>query len=270
MDAIKQFIETWWLIGPILAWLAWLPFSIWRSARRLARLSASESKIRRGDTRELRTKAPFRRGDFAAKAEIVRRERVKGTAIAMVILVAWYPSLVAISRLVPTLPRGWLIAYQGILFVAAMGSYLAFTARGSRLTRRSGLICPACGMELVGIHGQGRSQELIQDRVLETGKCPECKKQLLDPAEVGPESQAPLTLAEHALYLGICAALLAGIIAMLYDGTRTVDANAWTRCRRLYDRAYTAPDSIVIDSTVARGSRITCGDQRRSNTPRDG
>jgi hypothetical protein len=250
MNAIKHFIENWWGV----LFLAYLWASIWRSAHRRRRLSAAESEVPRGDARELRTKAPFRRADFAAKAEIVRKEGAKGTLIAMVILLAWYPSLVAISRLVPTLPRASLIAYQAILFVAAMGSLLAFTARGSRLARRSGLICPACGDELTGTYGRGRFQKGVQERVLETGKCPWCRAQLLDPSEVESVSQT-LTLAER----GVIAVLVAGLIVMLYFARAQVRTNASNRCRRLYARAYTASDSVVIDSTrLARRDSVNC------------
>jgi hypothetical protein len=261
MSAIKHLLDFWWV--PALTLLA---VSVWGPARRLAKLNALERKNQRHYPRELNTKAPFRRHDFAAKAAIVRKERMRGTAIAMVILLLWYPSLIAISRLLPSLPHGWLTAYQAILFVAAMGSYLTFIARGSRLARRSGLICPACGMELVGIRQRaGRPQDLIQDLVLETGKCPGCKKQLLDPAEVGPvENLGP---DDTVLYAGACVALVAGIVVMLYFGTAQVDPNAWTRCRRLYARSYTASDSILIDSTVAPRNHVTCEYFRRNNNP---
>ena len=188
-------------------------------ARRLDKLSASESKVPRRATRVIRTNAPLRRRDFAEKADIVRREVVKGIAIALAIAIAWQPSLIAIYQLVPSLPRESLIVYQAMLFVAAMGSLLAFTARGSRLARRSGLVCPACGMVLAGTGRRGRWKYWLQDRVLETGKCPGCSKQLLDPDEVGPVSEN-LKRDDTALYVVMCVALLAGIIAMVYLGTR--------------------------------------------------
>ena len=261
MNAIKHFVENWWLVLLILASLG---VSIWRPARRLAKLAAAEARIPRHYTRVIHTKAPFRRHDFAAKADIVRREVVKGIAIALAVVFAWPLSLIAISHFLPSLPRGSLIAYQGILFVAAMGSLLALTASGSRLARRSGLVCPACGMELAGIARQGRLKFWLQDQVLETGKCPGCGKQLLDPAEVGPSEN--LGPDDTALWIGMCVVGVAGIIAMLYFGTRQVDAKVWARCRRLYGRAYTASDSVVIDSTpVARKGLYTCGDLRRSN-----
>ena len=250
-----HFLESWW--APLMLaglWVWALHSIIWRWARRRLGLSAAESAIPRHHARHLRTNAPFRRADFAAKAEIVRKKSVKGIAIAMVILLAWYPSLVAISRLLPTLPHGALIAYQAILFVVAMGSVLVSARRESRLARRSGLICPACGMELTGTYRHGRFQKLVQDRVLETGKCPGCKKQLLDPAEVGSVSQT-LTLAEH----GVIAVLVAALIVMLYFGRAQVRTNASNHCHRLYARAYSASDSVVIDSTrLASGDRVDC------------
>src|SRR3954469_22101687 len=106
---MNQILEHWWF--PVLI-VALCGVRVWRSARRLARLSASESKIRRVDTPELSTNAPFRRADFAAHAEIVRKERVKGTAIAGVIFVAWPALLFAISRLAPSVPHRSLVAFQ--------------------------------------------------------------------------------------------------------------------------------------------------------------
>jgi hypothetical protein len=188
---------------------------------------------------------------------------VKGTAIAMVILLLWGPSLFAITRLVPTVPRASLIAYQAILFVAAMASLFVFTERGSRLARRSGLVCPGCGMELAGTIGLRRTKVLIQDRVLETGKCPGCSKQLLDPAEVGPVLADPKPH-DTALYVGICVVLVAGIVVMVYLTRAQNQVNATNRCRRLYARAYTASDSVVIDSTrLARGDSVNCEYFRR-------
>jgi hypothetical protein len=255
VNAIKQFLQHWW------AWLllAYLGSGIWRMAHgRLGPPSAAEPVGRLDDTPVLRTKAPFRRDDFAAKAEIVRKEGAKGTLIAVAILFAWAPSLVAISRFIPTLPRASLIAYQAMLFVVAMGSIVVFTQRESRLGRRSGLICPACGDELTGTYRGGRFQKLVQDRVIETGKCPGCGAQLLDPSEVGSVSQT-LTLAEHAQYIGVIAVLLAGLIVSLYFGTAQVRTNVSNHCRPLYAGAYTASDSVVIDSTrLARGDRVNC------------
>jgi hypothetical protein len=253
MNAIKHFfLENLW----VLLFLAWLGNSTWRFAHRLPRLSATESKVPRDYTREIRTKAPFRRLDFAAKAEIVRKEMVKGTVIVMVILVGFGPSWVAVSRLAPNLPHGAFAAYEAIMFVVAMGSLLGFAVRADLLARRSGLICPSCGLDLAGTYGR-RAQSLIQDHVLETGKCPKCKTQLLDPAEGGPilENLKPN---DTALGIGICAAMVVVIVAMVYFTGENVAANEWTRCRRLYDSAYTASDSVAIDSTVAPRNKATC------------
>jgi hypothetical protein len=262
IHAIKNFLDSGWYLALILGALGFL---ILRSALRLARLSASESKITRGYTDEVRTNAPFRRRDFAAKAEIVRKETGKGTVIAMAILVVWCPSLVAITRLVPTISRGSLIAYTAILFVAAMASFFVFTARGSRLARLSGLICPGCGMDLTGTSEVDRFRYVIEDRVLETGKCPGCNKQLIDSSEVGPVSQS-LTRADKARYMGLVGALVVGIIVMVYYGTAMVDAKAWARCRTLYDGAYNSSDSVAIDSTTLEPRNHTaCGYFRRSH-----
>jgi hypothetical protein len=252
MNAIKHFLNNWWLLPLILTWPA---VSIWRSARRIARLSAAESKVPRDHTREIRTKAPFRRLDFAAKSKIVRKEMAKGTMIAIVILVGFGPSLVLVSRLAPNLPHGALVGYEAIMVVVALGSLLRFAMRADLLARRSGLICPACGLVLTRTYGPRRAQYPIEDHVFETGKCPVCRAQLLDPAEVGPVVE-DLQPNDTALWIGICAAMVVVIVVMVYFTGEQTAVNAWNRCRRLYDGAYTASDSAVVDSTkLARNDR---------------
>ena len=262
MNAIKQFLEAYWF--PTL-FLAWLVVWLWRASHRLGRRSTAGLEVQRDEAHTIGTSAPFRRADFAAKAEISRREIAKGLLVGGAILIAAPPALVAISWLVPTLTRGFFRTAMTISVAAAITSLFAFALRASRQTRRSGLICPACGIELVGRGGTRLNEFLLQDRVLETGKCPRCNTQLLDPAEVRPISQTS-TRAEHARYIGIIAVLLAGVVALVYFANASISAKRLARCRSLYARAHSASDSVVIDSThAARGDLVTCGELLGSN-----
>jgi hypothetical protein len=261
---MMHILENWWF--PTLV-VAWCGLTMWRSTRHPTRPSALKSKIRPHATRELHPKAPFRRADFAAKAEIARKESAKGATIALAIIVAGGPLGVVITRLFPHLPRVFFIVFMTIYFAGVVGPYVLFTARGSLLARRSGLICPACGIELEGAAGVRNLAYLIENRVLETGKCPGCRAQLLDPSEVGPVPWTS-TRAETARGVGLIAVLLAVLVVMVYFTHKQVTANAWSRCRRLYDRAYTAADSVAIDSTrLDRDDSVGCEYFRRTHDP---
>jgi hypothetical protein len=259
---MKHILENWWFPALVLTCMA---VSFWRSARRVVKRSAAESKIPRVYPREIRTNAPFRRGDFIAKADIAERETIKGLVIAMVVVVGGTPSLVAISRHAPSL-RHMLSTYLTMLPFIGIGSILAFSVRGSLLARRSGLVCPACGINLTSAYTRGRVRYLVENVVLETGKCPACKEQLLDPAEVGPESRN-FSPAGYAGVVGLLAVMIAGIITLNYFTHKQNDANAWARCRRLYARAYSASDSVVIDSTRLHSDGRGCEYFRRTHEP---
>lgn len=112
--------------------------------------------------------------------------------------------------------------------------------------RRIGLVCNACGAELVG--AMGVAGAWIQDRVFETGKCPRCGAQLLDPEEVGPESRT-FTYADNARALGLIAALLAALGAAAHN---PVDSGA-----------------VDVKPLNERGT-VTCGDLRRAGRLADG
>jgi hypothetical protein len=256
MNAIKQFLEAYWFATLAGAWVVW---RVWHR-QRLRSTPALE--IKRDDAPKLRTKAPFSRADFAAKAEISRREMAKGVFIGMGILIAVPPALAAISWLVPTMPRGFFRIVMTISCVVAVAALFVFALRGSRQTRRTGLVCPACGMELVGPGGTRMHPFSLQDRVLETGKCPGCNTQLLDEAEVQPSNE-PMTRAEYA----IIAVLVVLLIATVYFARASISANRLARCHDRYARAHSASDSVVVDSTPAtRGERVTCGELLGSNS----
>lgn len=205
--------------------------------------------------------APFRREDFAARAEAARREMGKGFFAAMAIFLFGFPALFAASWLAPETVGP---IFQPLMYVILGGSIagmFALAARADRIARRSGLVCPACGRGLVG---QGRSDSLIHERVLETGKCPKCGAQLLDPAEVAPVDRR-MTGADHARALVIIATLLTALGATSYFGNRAINARRVMACNRRYAAAQSAADSVVVDArTLNKKGTLTCGDLRRS------
>jgi hypothetical protein len=215
--------------------------------------------------KKIHIKAPFRRADFAAKAEIPRHEMAKGFVIGFVTLVAAPPALAAMRWLVPTLPHGFFRTAMTIICVVAIVSMFAFVLRGSRLTRRSGLVCPACGAELVGPAGTRLHPRSVQNQVLETGKCPACGAQLLDPTEVKPISRTS-TRAEQAWMTVVLVVLVAGLVPYIYFAKKSIDANRLARCHNRYARAHSASDSIVVDSTrPVRDYAVTCGELLRTS-----
>jgi hypothetical protein len=265
MNTIKSFIENYWwatlftVIVVVWAWRAW---------RRSTRSSPPALEIPRRDTRDIPSTSPFRRSDFAAQAEIVRREMVKGFGIGMAIFLIGFPALLAVNWLAPTSLRGSFGAVAFVLCAAGVAAMLLFAIRGSRMMRRIGLVCPACGAELVGTMGVAGAW--IQDRVFETGKCPRCRAQLLDPTEVGPEPRT-LTRADHARVLGLIAALLTALGAITYFGNASVAARRSASCNRRYAAAHSSVDSGAVDvRRLNERGTVTCGDLRRAGRLTDG
>jgi hypothetical protein len=99
-----------------------------------------------------------------------------------------------------------LVVLLGISAVSAA----AYLVMATRLARRVGLTCSACGFAFVT--GRRHGPHSV-DEVLQTGKCPGCRKQLLNEVEVGPrhdprESRyAPLWFIGSVLVIaGVCVA----------------------------------------------------------------
>jgi hypothetical protein len=151
---------------------------VWR-ALRLARQHAQTESVEyvRDEAHGSGTTAQFRRDDFAAKAEIINKQKMRGA-----IPVLFFGGVAAIYALQSTLSREASIVALAIVVAVAVGWNQLFLRRARRLARSSGLKCHACGMELVGQTGR----VWIDDYVLETGKCPGCEAQLLDPSDVRP------------------------------------------------------------------------------------
>jgi hypothetical protein len=258
MNTIREYLEHYWRATFVAALVV---ASVWRM-RRLSGLSVPAAVARRAENRKIPERAPFRRNDFAAKSNIARREMLKALIIPALIFLGAPPALAAIYSLVPTLPRGVPRAPLYIMYAVAIASMFAFVLRASRLARRSGLVCPACGMELVGLGGTRLRHWSIQQRVLESGKCPSCGEQLLDPTEVGPVSR-PAT-GEQARLNIVFALLLVSTVIFTYFAVKSIRAANLTRCQNRYARALSAADSTVVDSTRvgARRSNVSCGDLR--------
>lgn len=212
--------------------------------------------------RDIASRSPFRRSDFAARAEGLRRELVKGFGIGLGVLVIGFPVLFGVNWLAPNLLPGSFGTVVPALSAVALASMLLFAVRGSRLMRRRGLVCPRCGTELVGI--MGNAGEWIQDRVLETGKCPGCQAQLLDPAEVGPEPRT-FARADHLRALGLIVTLSAALGGIIYFGNASVAAKRAASCNRRYAAALGPTDSSAVDARpLNQRGTLTCGDLRRA------
>ncbi len=187
---------------------------------------------------------------------------VKGFGIGLGIYIVVSPASLALVALAPSLlPRSFATTVQMILLAVVIVLGLAYAYRGSRQGRRMGLLCPGCGGELVGTMGDG---PWIQDLVLETGKCPTCHIQLLDPGEVGPVPRT-LSRGDHVRGVAWIAALLGGIAATAYFGNAAIRGRRSVNCNRRYAAAQNAADSAVVDARVL-GTRatVTCGEMRRS------
>ena len=124
---------------------------------------------------------PFRRADLAERTEVLRRKTLRqwaiwlGPLLIVFLLVFWLPLLLPSLRGPPLVP--FLLTF--IVVLSAVAFFLGL--RGERWTRASGLVCPSCGGLLFGTRRRGA---LVHLEVLETGRCPQCRTQLLHPAEV--------------------------------------------------------------------------------------
>jgi hypothetical protein len=178
---------------------------VWRALRLARQRSQTESvEYLRDDVHGSGTAAQFRRDDFAAKAELVNKQKMKGA-----VPIFFFGGVAAIYALQSTLSREASIFALGILVAVAVGWNQVFVRRARRLARSSGLKCHACQMELVGQTGG----VWIDDYVLETGKCPGCEAQLLDPADVQPIS-IPKDNSRTRIIVRVV--VIATLVALLY------------------------------------------------------
>ena len=164
----------------------------------------------------------------------------------------------AVAAYFPGIGRRALVTAMEVFLGAAIAAMFWSAARYDRAVKRLGLRCPTCGAALVG--GE-RGQLPAEDYILETGHCRGCRRQILDPAEVGPPEPAPRgsALRGGAVFV----VLLLGLAGTLYFGRRALDRGAAAVCRGRYAAARTAADTARVDaSTVGRKEPRLCGPLR--------
>src|SRR5687768_11510789 len=144
---------------------------------RLARQHARTESVEyvRDEVHGSGSPAQFRCDDFAAKAEIVNKQKMRGA-----VSVFFFGGVAVIYALQSTLSREASIVALAIVVAVAVGWNQQFDRRAKRLARSSGLRYHACHGELVG----EVSGVWIDDHALETGQGPGCEAQLLEPADV--------------------------------------------------------------------------------------
>jgi len=172
---------------------------------RLARQHARTESVEyvRDEVHGSGSPAQFRRDDFAAKAEIINKQKMRGAVPFF-----FFGGVAVIYALQSTLSREASIVALAIVVAVAVGWNQLFVRRAKRLARSSGLRCHACQMELVG----QTSGLWIDDHVLETGKCPGCEAQLLDPADVRPISIPKDNSRTRIIVRVVVIALLVGLL----------------------------------------------------------
>ncbi len=200
---------------------------------------------------------PFRSPEFAARADAVRRKALRDGLIwvaplIIAFIVVLFGPLVAPG--LPAVPRGPASVAFLILMISAT---FALGVRSRNLIRHLGLQCPFCGTGLVGTMRFGRAAHLA---VLETGRCPQCDAQLIDPNELQVASAG---ITPQALL--VATVLVVGLASVLYCGGQSVRSMLVKNCIRRYATAHNSADSTLIDATLSsRRTRTRCGDLRRA------
>lgn len=200
------------------------------------------------------------RPEFEENADRIRGEMGRGTAIALGTVVLGFPGLFAIQWLVPGFSSTMFFVATYALLGVAIASIFGFAVVADRHIRQLGLLCPGCGVPLIG---GSRGQTPIDTVVLTTGQCPRCHTQILEPAEVG-YARPKLTVRERVRAIAVIAVLLFGTGAIVYLGNGALTAMSIRRCNSRYALAQSATDSAAVDGRrlTQRGPR-TCGDLRR-------
>jgi len=239
--------------------IIFLILTLWLTvASRRAREKAAERRAAYSGTAPSHALLPRR--EFEEKADCIRGEMGRGMVIALGTVVVGFPALFAVQWLVPGFSTTMFFVVTYCLLGVAIASMFAFAIRADRHLRQLGLLCPGCGIELVG---GTRYQTPIDTAVLATGKCPSCHAQILDPAEAG-YTRPKLTPREHVRAIAAIAALLAGIAAIMFLGNGALTATNIRWCNGRYTLAHGAADSAAVDGRpLSRRGTRTCGDLRR-------
>ena len=161
------------------------PRGTWSEALVLAKkaeLAAAMDEVRfvqatRG-ARDLPARAfPFRAADFAARAAVARRRMRRGLRPLVIVALGLLPATflawaIAGTQLAP-LVLMFIVVFSGVAFFLGI--------RDERRMRADGVVCPSCGVGLVGTKRFGGRVDL---EVMQTGRCPQCRTQLIPPDEV--------------------------------------------------------------------------------------
>ena len=120
---------------------------------------------------------PFRAADFAERADVARRRTLRNLGplviVALALLPAAFLARAIAGRYVAPFVLAFIIVFSGVAFVLGI--------RDQQRMRAEGLVCPSCGVGLVGTKRFGGRVDL---EVLQTGRCPQCGTQLIPPTEV--------------------------------------------------------------------------------------
>jgi hypothetical protein len=155
------------------------PASQWSDPAVRAKLAALNAAME--GTGEVRfARFPFRRADFLVRAETERRQAARGGLIWLGPLIVIL--LIGTFVLLPAFPRIPRVPFYTLFLIVFITTALVLGLRGQRSTRRHGLNCPYCGVDLTGTDRYGGAAYLA---VLATGQCPQCDRQLIDPSELG-------------------------------------------------------------------------------------
>ena len=157
-------------------YVAW-PEGQWPEELLRSKMTELAAVMENADRIEVR-RFPFRREDFATRADAQLRVMLRTGVI-------WLGPLIVLLFAVTFTRAAFLPAPSSAFFVAWTVAFalVAFVLglRGKRASRRHDLLCPFCRADLLGTKRFGGSAHLD---VLETGACPQCRKQLIDPGEV--------------------------------------------------------------------------------------
>ena len=202
----------------------------------------------------------YHRADFLARCAQARRSiGVWSLLVVGIVLPVWW----AVAAYFPRIGRQAMVTAMEVFLGTAIALMFWSAARYDRAVKRLGLRCPTCGAELIG---GARGERSAEDYILETGHCKGCRRQILDPAEVGPPEPAPRGTALRGG--AVIVVLLLGLAGTLYFSRRALDRRAAAVCRGRYAAARTAADTASVDTaTVGRREPRLCGPLRAKGLP---
>jgi len=197
--------------------------------------------------------AVFRRADFEARVERVRRGALWQAIAGIMILAVGYPAVLAL-HVYGLLSSSMVRPLLAVVLVGFTVSMLLLALPFRRSIRRTGLTCPVCNKDLyaTGLGSPGRYA------VLESGKCPKCDTELLDASEVGARPRAPMTWGDKVQEGSLAALVVIGFVAFAYFGKQSVTLRRTEECARRYATARTGADSIRVNQSGFRRSSGTC------------